>query len=74
MSEPIASHNLDGYGHGELGWSRPRDILASQTPQPDLYFFLTTVRRDGFPHTTGIGAAWRSQLERSRAAQVATTA
>ncbi|WP_212843910.1 pyridoxamine 5'-phosphate oxidase family protein [Catellatospora sp. IY07-71] len=58
MSEPIAIRNLDQYGSAELPWSRPRDILAADTPESDLTFFLATVRPDGRPHSAGVGAVW----------------
>lgn len=58
MSEPISSRNLDRYGSAELPWSRPRDILASDSATPDLTFFVATVRPDGRPHSAGVGAAW----------------
>ncbi len=58
MTEPISTHNLDGYGNGELPWSRPRDMLAAETPESDLTFFVATVRPDGRPHTAGVGAVW----------------
>ena len=49
--------NLDIYGHGPLPWSRVLDALAV-TDDPDVRFFLGTVRPDGIPHAAGIGAAW----------------
>lgn len=58
MSEPISSRNLDQYGNAELPWSRPRDVLASDTPGADLTFFVATVRPDGRPHSAGVGAVW----------------
>jgi Pyridoxamine 5'-phosphate oxidase len=58
MTEPISARNLDRYGSAELPWSRPRDILAADTPQADLAFFVTTVRPDGRPHSAGVGATW----------------
>jgi hypothetical protein len=58
VTEPIASHNLDGYGSAELPWSRARDVMAADTPQENLTFFLATVRPDGRPHTAGVGAVW----------------
>ncbi len=58
MTEPISTHNLDRYGSAELPWSRPCDILAADTPEADLTFFLTTVRPDGRPHSAGVGAVW----------------
>jgi Pyridoxamine 5'-phosphate oxidase len=58
MTEPISTRNLDRYGSAELPWSRPRDILASDTPGADLTFFVATVRPDGRPHSAGVGAVW----------------
>lgn len=58
MSEPTSTRNLDRYGSAELPWSRPRDILASDTAATDLTFFLATVRPDGRPHSAGVGAVW----------------
>ena len=51
MTEPISTRNLDSYGSAELPWSRPRDILAADTPLTNLTFFLATVRPDGRPHS-----------------------
>lgn len=58
MNEPNATRNLDRYGSAALSWSRPRDILASETPKADLAFFVATVRPDGRPHSAGVGAVW----------------
>src|SRR5258708_28158212 len=58
MNEPISTRNLDQYGSAGLPWSRPRDILASDTPTADLTFFVATVRPDGRPHSAGVGAIW----------------
>lgn len=58
VKEPIATRNLDRDGHAELPWSRPRDILATDTPGSDLTFFVATVRPDGRPHSAGVGAIW----------------
>ncbi|HKE50725.1 MAG TPA: pyridoxamine 5'-phosphate oxidase family protein [Actinomycetes bacterium] len=58
MTEPISTRNLDRYGSAELPWSRPRDILASDTPGVDLTFFVATTRPDGRPHSAGVGAVW----------------
>lgn len=55
---PIETTNLDIYGNAELRWSRPRDLLASGAPTPDITFFLGTVGPDGRPHAAGIGALW----------------
>ena len=58
MTDPSSTRNLDRYGHAELPWSRPRDILASDTPDADLTFFVATMRRNGRPHSAGVGAVW----------------
>ena len=58
MTDPISTRNLDRYGSAELPWSRPRDLLASDTPGADLTFFLATVRPKGRPHSAGVGAMW----------------
>jgi Pyridoxamine 5'-phosphate oxidase len=58
MTEPISTRNLDRYGSPELPWSRPRDILVSDTPKADLTFFVATVRPNGRPHSAGVGAVW----------------
>ncbi|MEV4317058.1 pyridoxamine 5'-phosphate oxidase family protein [Actinocrispum sp. NPDC049592] len=57
-NEPIATRNLDQYGSADLPWSRPRDLLAKETPETDLTFFVGTVRPDGRPHSAGVGAIW----------------
>jgi hypothetical protein len=49
MTQPISTRNLDRYGSAELPWSRPRDILASDTPKADLTFFVASVRPDRRP-------------------------
>jgi len=56
--EPVKVTNLDRYGSPALPWSRPRDLLAADTPTPGITFFLGTSRPDGRPHAAGIGAAW----------------
>lgn len=57
-TEPISTRNLDRSGSAELPWSRPRDILASDSPKADLTFFVSTVRPDRRPHSAGVGAVW----------------
>jgi hypothetical protein len=57
-NEPISTRNLSQDDHDALPWSRPRDLLASQTPGEDLTFFVATVRPDGRPHSAGVGAIW----------------
>jgi hypothetical protein len=32
VTDPVSSHNLDGYGSAELPWSRARDVMAADTP------------------------------------------
>src|SRR5439155_8106186 len=54
---PVETTNLDAYGNAELPWSRPRDLLAGETP-PESSFFLGTTRPDGRPHAAAVGAAW----------------
>lgn len=56
--EPSETTNLDIYGSAAMEWSRPRDLLSSETPAADVAFFLGTVRPDGRPHAAGIGALW----------------
>jgi Pyridoxamine 5'-phosphate oxidase len=58
MTKPNSTTNLDSYGSAALPWSRPRDILATDTPKSDLTFFVATVRPDGRPHSAGVGAVW----------------
>jgi hypothetical protein len=55
---PTATRNLDQYGSAALPWSRARELLATQTPNEDLTFFVGTVRPDGRPHAAGVGAIW----------------
>ncbi|GAA1989087.1 pyridoxamine 5'-phosphate oxidase family protein [Amycolatopsis minnesotensis] len=57
-NDPISTTNLDRHGSAELPWSRPRDLLAGDTPTSDLTFFVATARPDGRPHTAGVGAIW----------------
>jgi hypothetical protein len=54
---PIETTNLDRYGHAELPWSRPRDLLAASA-SANTTFFLGTVQPDGRPHAAGVGALW----------------
>lgn len=58
MTQPKNTRNLDSYGHDALEWSRARERLAADSPTPDVTFFLATVRPDGRPHSTGVGALW----------------
>lgn len=56
--QPSEVTNLDRYGHPALPWSRPRDVLAVSSAQPNITFFLGTVSSDGRPHAAGVGALW----------------
>ena len=56
--EPTEATNLDRYGNAELPWSRARKLLLTETPTPDVTFFLGTVGPDGRPHAAGVGVAW----------------
>jgi hypothetical protein len=55
---PIEVTNLDRYGSPALPWSRPRDLLAADTPRPGTTFFLGTIGANGRPHAAGVGALW----------------
>ena len=54
--QPIETTNLDTYGDPPLEWSRVLNAL--ENPPPQLTHFLSTVRRDGRPHTVGVGAMY----------------
>jgi nitroimidazol reductase NimA-like FMN-containing flavoprotein (pyridoxamine 5'-phosphate oxidase superfamily) len=56
--KPIETTNLDRYGFAELPWSRPQDILVTDTPTADVTWFLGTSRPGGLPHAAGVGALW----------------
>jgi hypothetical protein len=56
--EPVEVTNLDRYGDEALPWSRPRDLLVADPPQPGTTFFLATSRPDGRPHAAAVGALW----------------
>ncbi|MBO0772647.1 MAG: pyridoxamine 5'-phosphate oxidase family protein [Actinobacteria bacterium] len=56
--EPTETRNLDRYQDVALPWSRAHDLLESGPKGPLAGFFLSTVRPDGRPHTTGVGAVW----------------
>jgi hypothetical protein len=55
---PTETTNLDRYGFAELPWSRPQDILVTDTPTADVTWFLGTSKPDGLPHAAGVGALW----------------
>jgi pyridoxine/pyridoxamine 5'-phosphate oxidase len=56
--------NLDIYGHEPIPWSRALGELESTATEADggdgkpRSWWLATVRPDGQPHVTGIGALW----------------
>ncbi len=54
----VQTRNLDQYGHAALPWSRALDLLATESASADVPYFLATVRPDGKPHSSGIGAVW----------------
>ncbi len=60
--EPQNETTLDAGDTRVIAWSRVRDLLTAPSPpdQPGGYFpsYLSTVRPDGRPHTTGIGVRW----------------
>jgi hypothetical protein len=56
--DPVETTNVDRYGNPPIPWSRPRDLLAHGPTGPTVGFFLSTVRPEGRPHTTGVGAVW----------------
>lgn len=53
---PTEVKNLDIYGNPPLEWSRVLDALHN--PPPTLTHFLSSVRKDGRPHTVGVGAMY----------------
>lgn len=60
--EPQETTTLDAGDTRVITWSRVRDLLTAPSPpdEPGGYFpsYLSTVRPDGRPHTTGIGVRW----------------
>jgi hypothetical protein len=55
--QPIHTKNLDIYGNAVLEWNRAVRAL-SVPPSENLTWFLGTVRPDGLPHATGVGALY----------------
>lgn len=53
--EAIEQKNLDGYGSEPIPWSRAREQLEADAPKTH---WLATVRPDGRPHVTAVGALW----------------
>jgi len=58
----MQTKNLDIYGSGPIPWSRALDQLpakdATGADAAPRTTWLSTVRPDGRPHTTGVGALW----------------
>jgi len=58
----VQAKNLDIYGHDPIPWSRALDQLAaagtSDAQDAPQTWWLSSVGRDGQPHTTGVGAWW----------------
>ena len=59
---PVETTNLDPGKDTPLEWSRAHELLAAppppDTPGGHLSSVLGTVRPDGRPHATGVGARW----------------
>ena len=53
--EPTAQTNLDIYGAETIPWSRAREQLEVDAHRS---WWLATVRPDGRPHATAVGALW----------------
>ena len=56
--KPVETKNLDRYGNPALPWTRPLGVLDQIPPSELLTWFLGTVRRDGRPHSAGVGGLW----------------
>ena len=58
----MQTKNLDIYGSDPIPWSRALDQLpakdATRADEAPRTTWLSTVRPDGRPHTTGVGALW----------------
>lgn len=59
---PFETTDLAPESNSPMDWSHVRDILAAPPPPdtPGGHFpaYLGTVRPNGFPHATGVGARW----------------
>jgi hypothetical protein len=60
--EPMATHNLDGYGNPPLKWTRVRAQLGAMVSQapgtggPNRHtYWIATLNADGSPHVVGTG-------------------
>lgn len=60
--EPQDVATLDAGDTRVIAWSRVRALMTAPSPpdEPGGYFpsYLSTVRPDGRPHTTGVGVRW----------------
>lgn len=62
--EPVDATRIDTYDLGPIPWSRVRDQLEAawraqgSGGSTNRTFWLSTVRPDGRPHTTAVGALW----------------
>ena len=55
----METKNIDIYGDPPIPWSRALEQLeAAPDTQPPRTTWLSTVRPDGRPHLTGVGALW----------------
>jgi hypothetical protein len=55
---PSSSTDLDRYGAGPMPWSRVHDIRTAGPLFEEVAAFLSIVRPDGRPHSSGVGPAW----------------
>lgn len=55
--QPTETTNLDIYGNAALPWGSALKALSAP-PTENLTWFLGTVRPDGRPHATGVGAQY----------------
>jgi Pyridoxamine 5'-phosphate oxidase len=58
--KPVRTKNLSlpKYGLAPLDWEEVEAAVAAAVPGPERSWFLTTLNRDGSPHTTGFGHVW----------------
>ena len=58
--KPVRTKNLSlpEYGLTPLDWDEVEAAVAAAEPGPNRSWFLTTLNRDGSPHTTGFGHVW----------------
>jgi hypothetical protein len=60
--EPVENTNVDLPEKTAIDWSVPRDLMTAPAPPntPGGHFptYIVTLRPDGSPHVTGVGARW----------------